>query len=154
MTSCDFQHIIIQAPKPYGFEEANRSFSYTKEMIKGKYVFLLDDDDVIVNRGMIIELKRVVALNKDPEVILFKCIINDKIYPLNTVWGKAPRVGHIGGSCFVVRTDVFIQNIDTFAKPRCGDFSFIETLFKNNHSRIWLDQVMCKTLQVGRGIIN
>ena len=154
MTSNDFQHVLIQAPRAYGFEEANRSFGYVTEMIKGKYVLLLDDDDIILNRNLLVDVRREASMHGSPDVILFKCLINEKIYPLRTVWEKTPRVGHIGGSCFVTRTDIFIENIHTFTKPRCGDFSFIQTLFDKQCTRRWLDKVMIKTLQVGRGIIN
>lgn len=156
LTDKDLEQIFIGDPVGVGMFEANKSFSYLEvlEKINGKYVFLLDDDDFIVNPNMIEELKNVIVIG-DYDIIFFRMNIiggpNGDFYPTPEIWGNAPKVAHIGGSCFVVRTDVYKKFIHNFAHTRCGDFKFLEALWATNPKAYWLDILMCETGRIGRG---
>lgn len=153
----DIEQIFIRDNEGVGMLEANRSFSYPEvlEEIKGDYVFLLDDDDFIVNPKMVEILKSVVTTQESPDIIFFRMNIiggpNGDLYPTPETWGVGPKIAHIGGSCFVVRADIYKKHIHNFAHVRCGDFQFLDAIWKTDPTVYWYDSVMCETGRIGRG---
>lgn len=149
----DLEQIFIEDNYGHGLHEANKSFALVKNDIEGEYVFLLDDDDFITNRVMLMELKHIAKFN-DPDVICFKMHIknaNNCLYPTDDCWGKYPIRGSIGGSCFVVKRDIYQRFIHFFGEPRMGDFYFIDQVFKSGAKFYWHDKKMCETGKVSRG---
>lgn len=157
LTDKDCEQIFIRDNIGVGMLAANESFSHpqTKAFVSGKYVYLLDDDDFITNPGMITELKKI-AQEHDPDIIFFRMIIkndmNGNLYPTTEIcWGIKPVIARIGGSCFVVKRDLWMKHIDKFAQPRCGDFYFIDAAFNDTKNVYWHDVVMAETGMVSRG---
>lgn len=148
------EQIFIHDEVGFGMFEANKSFSNVKNMIDGKYVLLLDDDDFIVNKNMIEDLKKI-AKEKNPDVIFFRMTIkngmNNNHYPTEHCWNNKPLIAHIGGTCFVVKKEIYNEFIHNFAHERCGDFHFINSVFNSGASVFWLDKLMCETGKVSRG---
>jgi len=152
----DIEQIFITDHKGLGLFAANTSFGnrQVREMITGKYVFLLDDDDFIVNPYMVSELIMVHA-EFDPDVIFFRMNIiggpNGDLYPTPNTWEKEPVIAQIGGSCFVVKREIYLKHIHEFAKARCGDFAFIKSVFESGAKCFWHDSLMCQTGKISRG---
>lgn len=158
LTDKDIEQIFIHDEVGVGMLEANRSFSdpSVTELIKGQYVFLLDDDDFIVNPNMVNLLKSVAFTENAPDIIFFRMIIkngmNNNYYPTDELcWGKEPIIARIGGSCMVVKTDWFKKYIHHFGVQRCGDYQFLKAMWNNSPSAYWLDVLMCETGSVGGG---
>jgi hypothetical protein len=159
LTDKDCEQIFITDNVGVGMLEANKAFSHTQviDMIEGEYVFLLDDDDFIVNPEMITDLKEACssAVIGTPDVIFFRMTIkngmNNDHYPTEQCWLNKPLIAHIGGSCFVVKTEVYKKFIHNFGHARCGDFYFINSVFEGGASQCWLDKLMCETGKVSRG---
>lgn len=154
LLSKDFEQIFIEDNIGVGMLEANRSFQNVSP--NGEYVFLLDDDDFIVNKNMIDDLKNVAEKWSNPDVIFFRMIIknnmNNNLYPTDELcWGNKPIIARIGGSCFVVKNEIYKKFIHNFAHVRCGDFYFIDAVFKSGASCCWLDVIMSETGKVSRG---
>lgn len=157
LTDKDCEQIFITDTIGHGMLAANESFSHpqTKALIEGEYVYLLDDDDFITNPDMIAELKKI-AQKHNPDIIFFRMIIkndmNGNLYPTTELcWGNKPIIARIGGSCFVVKRDLWMKHIDKFAQPRCGDFAFINAVFNDGAICHWHDVVMAETGMVSRG---
>jgi len=153
LKSDKWEQIFIHDKVGYGMLEANRNFEYVSHLIKGEYVFLLDDDDFVVNENMISELEQIAQLHK-PDVICFKMLIHNNQncdYPTLNCWGKQPIAGSIGGSCFVVSKDVYQRFIKHFGKYPMGDFNFINEVFKYDIKVYWYDKRMSETGKVSRG---
>lgn len=154
LTSKDFEQIFIIDEVGRGLHEANRSFAYVSDMISGKWVYLLDDDDFFVRYNIIEELKEI-DRQHSPDVILFRMIIKtgykDNRYPTEEVWGKSPKIAHIGGSCFVVTKEIYQKYIHHFGQPKCGDFHFINELWKANPKVYWHDVLVAETGKVSKG---
>lgn len=149
----DFEQVFIEDNIGIGMLEANMSFQ--KINPSGKYVFLLDDDDFITNPNMIGLLKSVYR-SHNPDVIFFRMTIknnmNNNYYPTDELcWGNKPIIARIGGSCFVVKREIYNKFIHHFAHARCGDFYFIDAVFNSGASVYWLDVKMCETGKVSRG---
>lgn len=154
LTSKDFEQIFIIDEVGRGLHEANRSFAYVSDMISGKWVYLLDDDDFFVRYNIIEELKEI-DRQHSPDVILFRMIIKtgykDNRYPTEEVWEKSPKIAHIGGSCFVVTKEIYQKYIHHFGQPRCGDFHFINEVWKANPKVYWHDVLVAETGKVSKG---
>jgi hypothetical protein len=149
----DLEQIFIIDPKGYGMLNANKSFALVSEMINGEYVFLLDDDDYITNDAMVMELKHI-AKKHNPDVIFFKMFIknaNNCLYPTDDCWGNGVIAGSIGGSCFVVKKEIYKKFIHNFGHQRMGDFHFIKSVMDSGASFYWHDKQMCETGKVSRG---
>jgi glycosyltransferase involved in cell wall biosynthesis len=158
LTDKDIEQIFITDTIGIGLLRANQSFSdkETRALVTGKYVFLLDDDDKIINPEMTTELKAV-ADQHNPDVIFFRMIIKinqipGNLYPTDELcWGKKPIIARIGGSCFVVKREIYEKFIHKFGVARCGDFAFIDAVWESGASVYWHDVIMCETGKVSRG---
>ena len=158
LTSDSYEHIFLNDQKGLGRPMANISFSLVVPDVKGQYVFLLDDDDFLVNKNMIEELQQIVEGNATRvDVIVFRNIIKngsfDNYYPSPECWAsKVPKIAHIGGSCFVCRTEVFKEFVMHFGRPACGDFHMLDAMYKSNKLNwYWHDSLMMETGVVSRG---
>jgi hypothetical protein len=152
----DIEQIFIIDSVGHGMLNANKSFSLpeVKSIVSGKYVFLLDDDDYITNPFMTIQLKSI-AESTNADVIFFKMFIKNKnmcLYPTPNQWkNNTMFAGSIGGSCFVVKNEIYQKHIENFGHVRMGDFNFINAVMKTNPNVYWLDKQMSETGRVSRG---
>lgn len=150
----DLEQIFIIDPVGYGMLEANTSFQFVKDQIKGKYVHLVDDDDFFTDSTFINVLKE---QGNDADIIFFKNKIltgdGDEIYPKPQSWiSLNPKRGQIGGSCFVVKKWVYDKYIHHFAKPSFGDWYFITEALKDVSVKCtWIDKLMFETGRVSHG---
>ncbi|KKN59942.1 hypothetical protein LCGC14_0536920 [marine sediment metagenome] len=147
----DFEQIFIKDKKGMGLYYANSSFQLVLSEIKGKFVYLLDDDDYLVDYDIFNEIKDIQA-----DVIFVRAWIGIRgggIYPQDNVWEKSPIRGSIGGSCFFVSKEIYFKFIHHFAHERMGDFEFISRVFDSGVKCVWLDKIIVKTFNVSRGRI-
>lgn len=142
----NYEQIFINDPKGYGMLEANKSFSYVTDMIKGDYVHLLDDDDFYIKESFTLMMQEIAKDN--PDIIIFKMYIHtgdgNNIYPKDDCWGGIPKISKIGGSCFIVKRELYQKFIPSFGVSSCGDFKFLKALWKINPKVIWIDEIMCE----------
>jgi glycosyltransferase involved in cell wall biosynthesis len=143
-----FQQIKIVDKVGLGMLAANSSFQLAVPHIKGKWVYLLDDDDGIIDHDVIEKLQ---SYNTD--IVICKGEINGRIYPPENLWKQRPVRAGIGGSCIFVKREIFNRHIIHFAHKQMGDFEFINHLFNIGVSVSWLDSVVMKTFKVSRGAV-
>lgn len=154
LESADFEQLFIIDRVGVGMLNANRSFAYAKPI--GEFVYLLDDDDFIVDPAFIGHIKRA-AEETAADAVFFKMKIltgdGDEIYPKPQSWeSRRPLRGQIGGSCFVVRRWVFEKYIHHFGQPSFGDWHFITRVLADPEVRTaWIPTVMAETGRVSRG---
>jgi hypothetical protein len=151
----NFEQVFIEDPVGHGMLAANKSFELVKDKILGDYVHLLDDDDYYVKESFTLRMEELAKENNSPDFIFFKMFIGtgdgDQIYPKPDCWGDIPKIARIGGSCFIVKREIYQKNIHHFGLRRCGDFNFLKKCFEDNPTRIWHDELMAETGSVGRG---
>ncbi len=112
--------------------------------IQGEYVLVLDDDDQIVEDTFIGELKE--ATRSGADLIMLKMqIVLGFVVPEDDYFYLPPVVGHIGMSCFVVKRDLWIENVKHFDPVYQGDFTFINAVYPQARNIVYLDRVMCAT---------
>lgn len=149
----DFEQLFIVDSQGLGLLIANQSLYDNRGEVRGRYVFILDDDDYLIRTDFIGKMRQIVDTH-DPDVIVIKMIsVNGKIIPTEDTWGKKPIFCKIGTSCVVVRNKVWKRHIDAFGKPSAGDFSFIKELFskRNNYRIRWVNLLASKVQYHGKG---
>jgi len=149
----DFEHVILYDFIGIGSAKANQMFFQNKESVLGDYVFMLDDDDIFISDEFVGDIKKIVKENNRPGIIFVRMLINDSLLPTtNLVWGKDILYKHhIGTSCFVMRNDLWQDNIHLFSATQIGDFDFINCVFEKKPTVFWQDKIYSKTLRVSRG---
>lgn len=160
-TDADYENVIIVDEVGAGVEAANGFYDLpeNRARVRGQYVHLIDDDDIISDTEFVATIKDIATQNGMPEVIVIRVKHpNGIILPTRKMWMKSePIGGHIGGSSVVVRRDIWLQHIHCFGDDEVywGDFVFINELFSHKKYRIyWLNRVMVEVPSQNQGAIN
>ncbi len=147
----DYEHVVIRDDVGIGSHKANRLFVNNMDEVNGRYVFMLDDDDMLTNEKFISDLKEVVEKH-DPDIIFVKMLAGKLVIPTEKVWGKEEILsGHVGTSCVVVKNSLWKECIDSFSEEQIGDFRFIQNVFEKTKSVVWLNELYSKTIRVSNG---
>jgi len=153
-TDRDWEQVFITDDEGRGLLWANKSLYLNRHRVKGDYVLILDDDNILYHNKVVEHLKAVVAAH-DPDILIVKLHQIKRLLPTDEVWGKQPVFGHIDTGCFVVRHDVWVDNIILFGQPYGGDCAFIGGLFAqieyNGWKVCWHDEVMTAIQRVSYG---
>ena len=143
-TDPDYENVIIVDPVGVGVAAANGFFFQHRRRVHGQYIYLIDDDDVVVEPTLVATVKEIAAEHDWPDMIMFRVQHANGILPDARVWGKKPIGGAIGGSAYVVRADVWQRHIIRFGERGiyAGDFDFIQTLFERGYRAFWCDAII------------
>ena len=139
----DYEHIFILDYIGRGRLWANQQFYTNRHRVTGDYVFLLDDDDYLIEPDFIRYIKQIVNTHA-PEVIMVKMQTHAHIFPKPDVWQKHIIMGSIGTSCFCVSNQVYQRHIKAFGRTSCGDYHFIKEVFNHNYKIYWLDKIVAR----------
>ena len=156
-TDRNFEQVLIVDETGNGLRWANEQFAVHAGRVTGDYVLLLDDDDVLAEPDAVAALRaavRVTTLQETaPDIVMFRCDCGPGvgILPDGVAWQKRPVLGHVGGSCFIVRNEVWQRHIGMFAQPSGGDYHFLEALWRDEYAKTWLDRVLVRVQQTGQG---
>jgi hypothetical protein len=148
-TKPDFEQLQIRDGKNRGRLWANTAIHENAHLAKGKYIYVLDDDDYIICDTFIEDLTVLIA-NIDiaetgfhPSVVIVKGYINEKIFP--TTWKQKPERGEIGAPNFLVKNNIFCKFSQHWCQPRAGDFYFIDAIFKSKARIFWWNKLIFNT---------
>jgi len=134
----DFQHLVLHDEEGRGLLYANRMLFKNRHLVTGKYVFILDSDDVLTTDTFVGDMKRIAKENKNPGIIFIRMLIDGELFPKDDVWKKDKMIkDKIGTSNFVVLNELWQKNIRHFGIERCGDFNFINTVFSKKPTVYW-----------------
>jgi hypothetical protein len=126
----------------------------------GKYIWVLDDDDVCVYPHLVRALRRLVdredavgGVEAWPELVMVKMDHGRLgVQPDEALWGRAPVEGHIGVSAFLVRRDVWLRHRQAFTPGHyASDFAFIAAAYAAAERVVWLDVVASRVLRISHG---
>jgi len=148
----DYSQVTLVDELGSGFERANELLAMAAPMVTGRYVLILDDDDVMEAADGIAALKAAVVDNigahpgtYGPPAIIFRGRHADLgVLPVRS-WQARPQVGDIGSFDFILRADVYRE----FARARgasayAQDHALIEAVYDRHAPEIvWLDKVIC-----------
>lgn len=110
-----------------GVAWANRNLSTVEA--RGRWVWLLDDDDLCSDAELIAHLRGVVAAEK-PDVVAVR-VYHGRwgMLPPCDLWGQGPVHGKIGPSNVIVRQEVWNRYRDAWPADYAGDYHFISALW-------------------------
>lgn len=132
----DYEHVVLDC-LPSSYQDCNTVFYPNRHRVTGKYVFILDDDDYLINLDFVKGLKEQ-AVN-DPDVIWVKWrtigTFDNVPLPFPEQWeqlsrGLPPIMGTMGSSNFVVRNQLYQDYIKHSEENwMCGDYTFIAAIY-------------------------
>lgn len=149
----DYQHIIIPDEKGEGIPTANRMFFENRHLITGKYVFILDDDDVLISDDLISDLRILIRRHDTPGIVFIRMKLGEKIIPTEEVWRKDKLLpGSLGSSCFIMINSLWQECVDEFKTTETpGDFNFINSAFSKCPNIYWQDKIYSEASKLRRG---
>lgn len=149
-TDKDFEQLFIydDSEKGRGREYAVKMFFLKRDEIdiKGDYVMVLDDDDIMVYNNFVKDLKEITK-PESYDMIIFKGeLVGLGIVPSQQLWRKPPQCGGIASFCVVVKKELWDKYIEEYGKsPMAGDFVFFKKCYDNSKKVYWFDKLVCKT---------
>lgn len=140
-TDPDFEQILIEDDRGRGIHWANQQIMYSAEVVKGQYVYVLDDDDFLISENFISELKSILErVETLPDVIFVKGYINSM--PMPKFWETMPGRGSIGSPNFIVSNKMFCKYAKCWNQPRAGDWHFISAVLSPGCQQLWWDKLV------------
>lgn len=121
------------------------------QLVRGDYVYLLQDDDVLADAHVVRDLKTTAKSYDYPAVVMVKNVKRGNVYPTPEAWGREPREGLIDLGSYVVRSDIFKRHASDFGQRYAGDFDFILALWQHNYRFFWYDRLIARAQALGLG---
>ena len=148
-TCDDWEQLLIHDEVGRGIPWANRQMARYIDQIDGDYVLMLDDDDRLTRPDAVEVLKRVT--HSTPDIIIFRGLHGHHgILPTDEVWGNKPKGTQISGQDFITRADVWKAHVGAM-DGRMGDYAFLQSLWPNAESVVWLDELLVEQQSIGGG---
>lgn len=103
--------------------------------VRGEYVYLLNDDNVLASPTVVGELEAFVRLHDDPPPVIIGVVdIDGQRFPINDLM---PRIGPIQSYVdlgnLIVRRDVWLDACHHYGRRYEGDFDFALYLWEMGH---------------------
>jgi len=148
-TDQDWEQILITDATGMGIYAANRSLAANGHRVVGEWVYILDDDNHLVDTQFVATIRKL-AKNEKCDIIVVKSVwMGGIILPRPEYWGRPPARGQIDSLNVIVRQPIWKRHIAAFGKPSCGDFHFIKELFDYEYQVCWIDRVVAAVQQIG-----
>jgi len=153
-TDQNYEHLVLVDDAGEGLHRANQLLGEEKERVRGTYVMVLDDDDILISTGVVSEAKHIWTFKGKPEVIVFKVWRLTEVVPTASGWRleeyDESRKSHRVCNCYLVRKDLYMKTIDAFGVPVAGDQSWQRALFGQAKSFFWWDAIVSANTRIGR----
>jgi hypothetical protein len=150
-TDPDWRQSFIIDDVGRGIGWAQEQLAEHAPALYGRYIWILDDDDVCAQTTLVAELKAIAA-EHDPDVIMLRMDHGPLGVLPNGNWGHPPAQGHQGCSSYVVRREVFQRHADAWRSARYeSDYDFIRAVWDGGPSVCWHDVVASRTQRISKG---
>ena len=150
-TDPDYEVILIVDDVGRGVPWANKQLAAVAPRIKGRYVFVLDDDDEIVDDTLIMSVKLCVGAT-GADLIIHKMDHGPAgIFPDAEYWGKRPVLGHFGMSAAVMSASLYRTAITKIQERRAGDIYYYQALYDHATRIEWEDRVISRVQRISWG---
>lgn len=143
----DYQHLIIEDTVGLGVAGMFQDIPAHHAEIQGDYVYFLSDDDVLVDEGIVGELKQFVEDTGSPDVVMARVTIGTSMLP--GVWMSEPREGAVTLSNWIVKREVW--EAVPYGNRYEGDADFIIECWRRKYRFAWWDRYICHAEGWGRG---
>lgn len=123
------QHLIFPDYIGHGIAGMYAEVPQWAPAVRGKYVHLLADDDVLASPHVVAEVESHARAVDYPPLILVHALKGTLELPTGDIW--PPQLGQIDLGCLIVRSDVWRAHCDKYAHVYEGDFFFADELWKS-----------------------
>lgn len=148
----DWQQEFLVDPVGLGIGASYQRLAHHTPL--GAWVWILDDDDECCYAGLVADVRRIAAEKPETGVIMVRMDHGEGlgVLPDESVWERAPVMGHLGVSSYIVRRDVWQRHAGAFGGSHyASDYDFIADVWRESPSVAWLDVVASRT-QNGRSL--
>lgn len=142
----NYTHFIINDKERKGVEFADTELVEIKDRITGKYIYILDDDEILPGNTVLEKLNIFISSHGNPDAVIVRSNISNQIRPKTECWvGKCAIKGRIATSNIVSSLAVYRDNIGEFIKtPKgskwsCGDYLYIKKILESGYRVEWYD---------------
>lgn len=151
-TSQHFIHTILVDDVGVGVEKANVTLREFAPSFTGDYIWLIDDDDIIINETIVADLEQIAEEFKpDVIMILVKHPSGEGRLPPSELWMRRPEINQISMSNFITRRDIYQANAEAFKEQLCADFNFVNSIFEDDIEVYWHPVEAVKVIEASRG---
>jgi len=137
---------------------ANQQLDQYKQHVGGEWVFILDDDCVLIDDEFVATVKESVSdASFKAELVMVRSVrpqLSPHILPVDNLWARDwSHWNNVGNrtNCltYVVKRDLWRSTIKEF-KGHSGARTFFEAIIRKNPHTVWIDRIMSSTQQLGR----
>lgn len=138
----DVEHVIVPDYVGYGIVRGMfQRLSWYATALRGRYVWLLSDDDVVAAPDVVAALRH--AAHDAPEVIVGRVRKGRADFPREGVpLAGAPVVRCIDCVQYVVRRDIWLQHVTDYGHRYAGDYDFAAALWAAGYPHVALDALL------------
>lgn len=149
-TDKDWEQIILVDDDKQGMRFAQQMLVHNKSRVRGKYVYVFDDDHRLITPDFVSGIRTIVAASK-PDVIMVKCRIRGHgILPRPWMGnGGYLKGAHVDTGCFVVEGRVWSNYVYMFDNPDMGDWYFYDKLWRTEDKLkiVWWDKLVAEDMR-------
>lgn len=144
----DHEQIFIIDRKGLGLAAADKILDKFKNLNTGKYIMVLDDDDLIVDKKLINYLKdEIRILGYEPDIFIWRGKFTRptcELPPLNENWGNRVVRTKIGSFNYAIKKELYNQHICKCASGVTGDFDFLDSILNSipKPSIVWIKKIL------------
>jgi hypothetical protein len=137
---------------------ANQQLDRYKQYTGGEWVFILDDDCVLIDDEFVATVKEATSdTSFKAELVMVRSVrpqLSPHILPVDSLfgmhWSHWDNIGNRTNCLtYVVKRDLWCATIPEF-KGHSGARTFIEAIIRENPHTVWIDRIMSSTQQLGR----
>jgi hypothetical protein len=135
----------------HGVGWANGQMFHYAQVLRGDYIWILDDDDICTRASLVAELKMIVR-EFEPDVIMLRMDHGERgILP--PVGLHFPTKGLIGCSAYVVSQEVWKRHAYQWQSANySSDYDFINSILNDKHVSVhWHDVIASKVQRISLG---
>jgi hypothetical protein len=146
----DYVQTLLDDPEGRGIGWSYTNMAAYAPMLRGEYIWILDDDDMVASTTFVADLKRIEQEYK-PDVIMVKMDQGKRGILPDGCWQKRPELGGIGCSAFVVKRSIWQKHARFFSATYAGDFDFILSIFNRDYEIYWFDCIASAVQRISYG---
>ena len=150
-TDSDWEQTCLIDSQGRGIGWSYENLAAHAPLLRGEYIWILDDDDLCIHPTFIAEL-RSIAQAYDPDVIMVKMDHGRRgVLPGETDWQQPPQPARIGCSAYIMRRSVWQRHAKAFGSHDAGDFDILGAVLGNMPSVYWHDVIASKVQRISLG---
>lgn len=159
-TCHDVEQLFLVDHTRKGIQAADRALHEHGGQVRGRYVYILDDDGILIHDAFVEMVKGVVEDNSpSPSVVMVKSRrppgppSMQPIVPTPQAWNSRNLYhGACNCLCYVMEATLWRTHIKQFGvKPWGGDWWTLASVLATNPTMYWLDEIVADCRQLGRG---